>query len=76
MCSGAIVVLLVRAQQATQMLLAEDDHVIDALASDRAKISLEEGPVLATRMSREVQRTVPFARPGKAAQAEGLPASV
>src|SRR3954454_1755018 len=40
MCSGAVVVLLVRAQQTTQMLLAEDDHMIDALASDRADQSL------------------------------------
>src|SRR6478609_8787532 len=36
MCSGAVVVLLVRAQHTTQMLLAEDDHMIKALASDRA----------------------------------------
>src|SRR6059058_5089124 len=36
MCSGTVVVLLVRAQQTTQMLLAEDDHMINALASDRA----------------------------------------
>src|SRR4051794_11102396 len=40
MCSGAVVVLLVRAQQTTQMLLAEDDHMIDALASDRADQTL------------------------------------
>src|SRR3954452_14443102 len=36
MRSGVVVVLLVRARQTTQMLLAEDDHMIKALASDRA----------------------------------------
>jgi hypothetical protein len=40
MCSGAVVVLLVRAQQTAQMLLAEDDHMIEALASDQADQSL------------------------------------
>src|SRR6476661_8531937 len=36
MCAGAVVILLVRAQHIPQMLLAEDDHMIKALASDRA----------------------------------------
>src|SRR6478736_6634999 len=36
MCPGAVVVLLVRAQHMPQMALAEHDHMVEALASDRA----------------------------------------
>src|SRR6188472_636121 len=36
MCPSAVVILLVRAQHMTQMPLAEHDHMIKALASDRA----------------------------------------
>src|SRR5689334_20893772 len=36
MCPGAVVVLLVRAQHMPQMPLAKHDHMIEALASDRA----------------------------------------
>src|SRR3954452_6210303 len=36
MCPGAVVILLVREQHMTQMPLAEHDHMIEALASDRA----------------------------------------
>src|SRR6476620_11442423 len=36
MCAGAVVILLVRAQHIPQMPLAEHDHMIEALASDRA----------------------------------------
>ena len=36
MCPSAVVILLVRAQHMTQMPLAEHDHMIEALASDRA----------------------------------------
>src|SRR6476469_5803262 len=36
MCPGAVVVLPVRAQHMPQMLLAKHDHMIEALASDRA----------------------------------------
>src|SRR3954453_23924529 len=36
MCPGAVVILLVRAQHMPQMPLAKDDHMIEALASDRA----------------------------------------
>src|SRR6476646_2807009 len=36
MCPRAVVILLVRAQQLPQMALAEHDHMIEALASDRA----------------------------------------
>ena len=36
MCSGAIIVTRVRAQHMAQMTLAKHDHMIKALASDRA----------------------------------------
>src|SRR6187397_140627 len=36
MCAGAVVILLVRAQHMPQMPLAKHDHMIEALASDRA----------------------------------------
>src|SRR6478736_2371237 len=36
MCPGAVVILLVRAQHMPQMPLAKHDHMIEALASDRA----------------------------------------
>src|SRR6478609_11196229 len=36
MCPGVVVILLVRAQHMPQMLLAKHDHMIEALASDRA----------------------------------------
>src|SRR6476661_9290283 len=36
MCPGAVVILLVRAQHMPQMPLAEHDHMVEALASDRA----------------------------------------
>src|SRR6478672_10183960 len=36
MCPSAVVILLVRAQHIPQMPLAEHDHMIEALASDRA----------------------------------------
>src|SRR5689334_10956142 len=36
MCPGAVVTLLVRAQHMPQMPLAKHDHMIEALASDRA----------------------------------------
>src|SRR3954451_13105151 len=36
MCPGAVVILLVREQHMPQMPLAEHDHMIEALASDRA----------------------------------------
>src|SRR6478736_1560202 len=36
MCPSAVVILLVRAQHMTQMPLAEHDHMVEALASDRA----------------------------------------
>jgi hypothetical protein len=36
MCSDSIVVTGVRFQEATQMRLAQDDHMIDALSPDRA----------------------------------------
>src|SRR3954453_14044346 len=39
MCPGAVVILLVRAQHMPQMPLAKDDHMIEALASDRANQS-------------------------------------
>src|SRR6476619_4320479 len=36
MCPGAVVILLVRAQHMPQLPLAKHDHMIEALASDRA----------------------------------------
>src|SRR6476661_9593013 len=36
MCPGAVVILLVRAQHMPQMPLAKHDHMIKAIASDRA----------------------------------------
>ena len=36
MCPGAVVILLVRTQHMPQMPLAKHDHMIEALASDRA----------------------------------------
>src|SRR3954465_12500511 len=36
MCPGAVVILLVRAKHVPQMPLTEHDHMIEALASDRA----------------------------------------
>src|SRR3954451_22491362 len=36
MCSGAVVVSLIRTQHMTQMPLAEYNHMIEALTSDRA----------------------------------------
>src|SRR6478609_10637378 len=36
MCPGAVVILLVRAQHMPQMPLAKHDHMIEALASNRA----------------------------------------
>src|SRR5512133_2173505 len=36
MCPSAVVILLVRAQHMPQMPLGEHDHMIEALASDRA----------------------------------------
>src|SRR6188472_306717 len=36
MCPGAVVILPVRAQHMAQMALAKHDHMIEALASDRA----------------------------------------
>src|SRR6476619_445337 len=40
MCSGAVVVVRVRAQHMPQMALAEHDNMIKSLASDRADQSL------------------------------------
>src|SRR5436309_12808442 len=36
MCPTAVVIMLIRAQHVPQMSLAEHDHMIEALASDRA----------------------------------------
>jgi hypothetical protein len=43
MCLGAVVILLVRAKHVPQMPLTEHDHMIEALASDRADQSLPRG---------------------------------
>ena len=50
-CSDAIVVMRVRAQHMAQMTLAKHDHMIKALASDRADQSLRM-PVLPWRSRR------------------------
>src|SRR6476661_2153859 len=50
MCPGAVVVLLVRAQHMPQMPLAKHDHMIEALASDRADQSF--GVTVLPRRSR------------------------
>jgi hypothetical protein len=39
-CSDAVVVMCIRAQHMAQMALAEHDHMIEALAPDRADQSL------------------------------------
>src|SRR3954470_1163857 len=51
MCPGAVVILLVRAQHVPQMPLTEHDHMIEALASDRADQSFSV-PVLPRRSRR------------------------
>lgn len=62
--SGPMVVLDVGREDATEMRLVDDDHVIETLASDGADQALDERIGVSRRLHRQrVVRRKPFASP-------------
>src|SRR3954452_25300184 len=74
MCPGAVVILLVREQHMPQLPLAEHDHMIKALASDRADQSF--GIAILPRRSRRYRSVANAHRsnaPGECLSIDAIP---